>query len=145
MAANYSLPTRTKAIRVIGSYDEQNLNVESVPLPSLKRGEVLIRVEASPINPSDVVFIKGKYRVNKPLPTTPGFEACGTVMASGGGFLPWWILGKRVACATNVSRDGAWAEYLIVEASRCVPVGDNDADVASCSFINPLTALGFCY
>jgi NADPH2:quinone reductase len=45
---------------------------------------VLIKIECSPLNPMDLSFIKGSYSSVKKLPATPGFEASGTVVASGG-------------------------------------------------------------
>jgi NADPH:quinone reductase-like Zn-dependent oxidoreductase len=58
-----------------------------VPIPKLKKNEVLIKIECSPLNPMDLSFIKGSYSSVKKLPATPGFEASGTVVASGGNFL----------------------------------------------------------
>jgi len=55
-----------------------------VPIPKLKKNEVLIKIECSPLNPMDLSFIKGSYSSVKKLPATPGFEASGTVVASGG-------------------------------------------------------------
>lgn len=59
--------------------------LKEIPIPVPKDGEVLIRVESAPINPSDLSFLKGHYSSNKPLPCVPGFEGSGVVVASGGG------------------------------------------------------------
>jgi NADPH:quinone reductase-like Zn-dependent oxidoreductase len=58
---------------------------------------VLIRVEASPINQSDLLFLKGLYPGEKKPPCTPGFEGAGTVIESGGGLMGWHMKGKKVA------------------------------------------------
>jgi|JI6StandDraft_1071083.scaffolds.fasta_scaffold24285_2 NADPH2:quinone reductase len=50
----------------------------TVPKPVPKEGELLIKVEASTINPSDHIFIQGQY-FPRPLPTTLGFEGVGRV------------------------------------------------------------------
>jgi threonine dehydrogenase-like Zn-dependent dehydrogenase len=45
-----------------------------MPVPRPGPGEVLVRVFASPINPSDLMFIRGLYGFKKPPPAVPGFE-----------------------------------------------------------------------
>jgi NADPH:quinone reductase-like Zn-dependent oxidoreductase len=59
-------------------------NVRPRPGPD----EVLVRVFASPINPSDLMFVQGLYGLKKPLPAVPGFEGGGTVVQAGTGMLP---------------------------------------------------------
>ena len=61
--------------------------VEEVPIPVPGNGEVLVKIEAAPINPSDLAFLMGLYSIDKPLPAIPGFEGSGTVISSGGGML----------------------------------------------------------
>ena len=72
-------------------------------------------MEGSPINPSDLGFISGRYPTGKKLPCTPGFEGSGVVVASGGGFRAWMLRGKRVACFAKENGDGTWAEYMICD------------------------------
>ena len=62
-------------------------SVEEIPIPKPGVGEVLVKIEAAPINPSDIVFLKGLYGSKKPLPVVPGFEGSGTVVENGGGML----------------------------------------------------------
>ena len=50
----------------------ESISVVEMPVSRPRRGEVLVRVFASPINPSDLVFIRGLYGFKKPLPTTQG-------------------------------------------------------------------------
>ena len=64
------------------------LTVGQIPLPQPGPGQVLIHMAASPINPSDLGFLKGFYGVQKPFPIVPGFEGSGTVIAAGPGLLP---------------------------------------------------------
>lgn len=47
-------------------------------------GEVVFDVLAFPINPADVSFCRGTYRLKPPLPATPGAECIGRVTAAGG-------------------------------------------------------------
>lgn len=57
----------------------ESLTVAEIPVPRPGPGEVLVKVHASPVNPSDLMFIQGLYGFRKPLPATPGFEGSGTV------------------------------------------------------------------
>ena len=49
----------------------------------MAENEVLIKVEAAPINPSDVGFIHGFYPAGKVAPVSPGLEGTGTVVKAG--------------------------------------------------------------
>ncbi len=57
---------------------------------------MLIKVEAAVINPSDIYMMQGNYDGKFKYPLTPGSEGSGTVIASGGGPLAWYLVGKRV-------------------------------------------------
>lgn len=116
------------------------VSVQDRPKPTPNRGEVLVRILASPINPSDLMYIEGRYGL-KPaaFPATPGFEAVGVVEASGGGLLGWLRKGKRVVVLG--SRTGNWAEYAVASAKQVVPVPATlPDDQAATFFVNPATA-----
>jgi NADPH:quinone reductase-like Zn-dependent oxidoreductase len=116
------------------------LQVRDVPRPEPRRGEVLVRMLASPVNPSDVMYVEGRYTIKPTLPATPGFEGVGVVEASGGGLLGWFRKGKRVAVIN--SRTGNWGEYTVTKARQVVPVPDDIPDEqAATFFVNPATAL----
>jgi NADPH:quinone reductase-like Zn-dependent oxidoreductase len=116
------------------------LQVRDVPQPVPRRGEVLVRMLASPVNPSDVMYVEGRYTIKPALPATPGFEGVGVVEASGGGLLGWFRKGKRVAVLN--SRVGNWCEYTVTRAKHVVPVPDDIPDEqAATFFVNPATAL----
>jgi NADPH:quinone reductase-like Zn-dependent oxidoreductase len=113
-------------------------------VPEVGPGQVLIRVEASVINPADLMYMTGNYG-SKPtsFPARVGFEGCGRVVSSGGGVVGWMRMGKRVSFATG-GVGGAWAEYVAVPATHVVPVPDElPLDQAAAAFINPLTVVGF--
>jgi NADPH:quinone reductase-like Zn-dependent oxidoreductase len=113
---------------------------DDVPAPQPGRGEVLVRMLASPINPSDLMYIAGKYGLQPKLPATPGFEGVGIVEGTGGGLLGWLRHGKRVAVIND--RIGNWAEYTVTKARQVVPVPDALTDEqAATFFVNPATAL----
>jgi NADPH:quinone reductase-like Zn-dependent oxidoreductase len=110
-------------------------------VPQPKRGEVLIRMRAAPINPNDLMFLDGNYEVKKPLGTIAGFEGSGTVVATGGGAIGRYLLGREVACAAG-DADGTWAEYACADAMRCAPVAKGtDPKQAAMLLTNPLTAM----
>ena len=119
------------------------LQVVERPVRRPARGQVLVRIEAAPCNPSDLLLLLGKYGTLKTLPTVPGWEGAGTVVASGGGWLANWLNGKRVACAVQGDHDGTWAQYTVAKAAECVPLKSQlPIEQAASLIINPLTAMG---
>ncbi len=113
---------------------------DDMPAPQPNRGEVLVRMLASPINPSDLMYVSGNYGLTPSLPATPGFEGVGIVEATGGGVLGWLRKGKRVAVIND--RIGNWAEYTVTKARQVIPVPDDLSDEqAATFFVNPATAL----
>jgi NADPH:quinone reductase-like Zn-dependent oxidoreductase len=119
------------------------LQVRDVPLPEPARGQVRIRMIASPVNPSDLMVTRGRYGRLPQLPATPGFEGVGVIDAVGGGLLArlrGLRPGRRVAVLN--SQGGNWQEMVIIPARQAVPVPEDlpDEQVAS-FFVNPATAL----
>lgn len=120
-----------------------NLSVVTKSVPKPKHGQVLVKIEAAPCNPSDLLFLQGKYGVTKTLPAVPGWEGAGTVVATGGGLRGMWLNGQRVACGGQTDKDGTWAEYFIADAGACVPLKTNISfEEGATLLINPLTAVG---
>lgn len=114
--------------------------IEERPLPSPGPGEVLVRVAASPINPSDLMTVQGLYGIGWQFPLIPGLEGSGRVVAEGGGPLARFVMGRPVACVAD--KQGLWAEYAVTKAARCVALpGDMPLGPAAMSFVNPLTAI----
>lgn len=106
------------------------------------RGQVLVRMQCAPCNPSDLMFLAGRYGIRRTLPTVPGFEGSGTVVASGGGLLANWLVGKRVSCGGQADSDGTWAEYFCTDATFCLPLRKAvDFEQGSMLIVNPLTAV----
>ena len=120
------------------------LSVETVPIPKPEPGQVLIKMEASPIHPADFSFLKGQYGMTKPLPVIPGNEGCGVVIQNGGGLLGWKLTGQKVAVAATAKSTGTWAEYMVAEASRCIPMNkETTFEEGAFAIGNPMTALAF--
>jgi NADPH:quinone reductase-like Zn-dependent oxidoreductase len=119
---------------------ENVLQVCDMPMPEPRPGEVRVRMLASPINPSDLLYIRGQYGKPPSLPATPGFEGVGIVDASGGGLSAWRVLGRRVAVLNRST--GNWQQYTVVPARQAIPIPrDLPVDQAATFFVNPASAL----
>jgi NADPH:quinone reductase len=141
-----AIPDSMRAVQLT-AYDGRPESIAIVEMPVSRPGpgEVLVRVFASPINPSDLVFIRGLYGFKKPLPAIPGFEGSGTVVEAGAGMMPHLLKGRRVACAAADPkvRGGTWAEYVVTSAQFCIPLRkDVDLEQGAALLINPMTAWG---
>jgi len=101
---------------------------------------VRVRMIASPINPSDLLMVRGQYAMRPTLPATPGFEGVGVVEEAGRGLLGRLRLGRRVVVLNRKS--GNWQEQVVVPARQVVPIGDDIPDEQAASFfVNPATAV----
>ena len=126
---------------VLQSYDGADaLAIEERPVPRPGPDEVLIKVAASPINPSDLAFLEGNYGTEKTPPVVAGLEGSGTVVAVGSGLMGRYLMGKRVACIAG--GDGVWADYLLTTSNLAYPLSSSvDLQEGSMSLVNPITAL----
>lgn len=116
-----------------------HLSIEERPEPKPRRGEVVVRIAASPINPSDLSFVQGMYGIRKTPPVVPGFEASGVITAVGEG-VDTARIGERVACFAG-DADGTWAEFMATSQRAALPVPDSvSLEQASMMLVNPLTA-----
>jgi NADPH:quinone reductase-like Zn-dependent oxidoreductase len=143
------------------------LSLHEVPVPFPGPNEVLVRVEASPINPSDLGLLIASADMTtatvagtpeRPVVTAPiakatlgalsarlgkslpvGNEGAGTVVAAGSSSAAQAPVGRMVAIAGGAM----YSQYRAVDASACLvlPEGATARDGAS-SFVNPMTALG---
>jgi len=120
---------------------EEVLQVRDVPAPGDPGpGEVRVRMIASPVNPSDILYVRGVYGKPPPLPATPGFEGVGIVEAIGSGFLARRVRGKRV-CVLNRAT-GNWQEQVVVPARQAIPVpADLPDEQAASFFVNPASTV----
>jgi NADPH:quinone reductase len=139
-----NIPNQMTAV-VLDSYTGVNaLRVERRPVPRPGPNEVLVKVAATPINPSDLAFLEGLYGFQKPTPAVPGFEGSGTVVSAGNGWMGKYLNGKRVACVSQERGDGVWAEYMVTTTSLAFPLDSSvSLEQGAMSVVNPLTALAF--
>jgi len=141
-----AIPDSMRAVQLL-AYDgkPESIAVAEIPVPRPGPDEVLVRVFASTINPSDLMFIRGLYGFKKPLPAVPGFEGSGTVVEAGTGLMSRFLKGRRIACAAADPKvtGGMWAEYVVTLAQLCVPLRKNvDLEQGAALLINPMTAWG---
>ncbi len=162
------LPEKALELRSLVTPDGMlELSLQDVDVPAPAADEVVVRVEASPVNPSDLgLLIPGadmsaatvtgtperpvvtaplppgalahlSVRVGQSLPV--GNEGAGTVVAAGESDAAQALLGKVVGIAGGAM----YSQYRVVKAAACLvlPDGATAKDGAS-SFVNPLTALG---
>lgn len=118
----------------------QVLMLREVPRPEPLDEEVRVRILASPINPSDLLFLRGLYAGVQPnFPAPVGFEGVGLVDALGRR-TETLVRGQRVAVINE--KGGNWAEYVVVPANRLVPVSDDlSTEQVASFFINPASAI----
>ncbi|MDT5390216.1 MAG: NADPH:quinone reductase [Mycobacterium sp.] len=162
------LPDTALELRsLVTSQGTLELSLHDVPVPTPAANEVLVRVEAAPINPSDLGLLVANAdmatatvagtpqrpivtaslgpgalealsaRVDQSLPV--GNEGAGVVVAAGSSEAAQALLGSRV----GVAGGAMYTQYRVIDASACLvlPEGATAKDGAS-SFVNPLTALG---
>lgn len=99
--------------------------------------EIVIEIEAFPINPADLLTIQGRYAVRPPLPATLGAEGVGRIVAIGTA-VTGLAAGDRVI---NLGRDN-WAQRLRIKAAQAIkaPHGVDLLQLAMLK-VNPATAL----
>ena len=115
------------------------LQLRDVEPPQPKPSEVLVRMLLSPVNPSDLMTIRGVYGKLPKLPCTPGYEGVGIVEASGGGLIGKFLVGKRVALVNGIN--GNWQERTTTLAKHAVPLPKSlPAEQGATFFVNPTTA-----
>jgi NADPH:quinone reductase len=146
---------------------ELELSLARVPVPEPKDNEILVRIEASPINPSDIGLLFGaadmstakatdtadgpvvtarvpekamngmKARMDQSMPV--GNEGAGVVIGAGSSEAAQKLIGKTVA----ILGGAMYAQHRCVPVEQCIvlPEGTTAMEGASC-FVNPLTALG---
>ena len=117
--------------------DVVELNTASEP--TLGQEDVLVSMEAAPMNPSDFLFIRGIYGVRPAFPSSVGAEGVGRVAKIGSKVDPT-LRGKRVLILPTYEQ-GTWADEVVVSVRNLVPMSDG-ADPLQLAMIgiNPATA-----
>ncbi|KAF2362799.1 Alcohol dehydrogenase C-terminal [Trinorchestia longiramus] len=111
----------------------------SVELPSLKPEEVLVRMLAAPINPSDINTIQGMYAVKPDLPCILGNEGLAEVLEVGSNAGDFLKVGDWVIPGYNAW--GTWRSHAMAEPSDFIKLpSDMDKAAAATLSVNPTTA-----
>jgi len=150
----------------ISSDGQLEFSLLEVDVPQPKAHEVIVRIEAAPINPSDMWPMFGpanlveaslEYSDTKKVLTAPlfpgmasrvssrldqrlpvGNEGAGTVVAAGDSDAAQALMGKTVAILSGAT----YAEYCCVPVQACMMHNEGTTALqAASSFVNPLTAL----
>ena len=139
---NMNIPENMLAVRL--EKHGGPLVISTVKVPHPNQGEVLVKILASPVNPSDLMRIKSISTEQDLNSFIPGIEGSGKVIAAGKGLLPGLWMGRRVACSALHPESGTWAEYMVTPASLCFPLPKAVTDEqGSMLLVNPMTALAF--
>src|SRR6266446_6118542 len=115
------------------------IELNTVPEPVLGQEDVLVSMEAAPINPSDVLLVRGIYGVRPAFPFSVGAEGVGRVTKTGSK-VDVALQGKRVLILPTYEQ-GTWADQVVAPMRNIVPVSD-EADLLQLAMIgiNPVTA-----
>lgn len=159
------MDTSKQLFTKISSDGQLEISLQQVKVPDPKPHQVIVRMQASPINPSDMWPMFGpadlreaSYHDDKKTLTAPvhkgmlgriksrldmelpiGNEGAGTVVAAGDSDAAQALMGKTVGVLTGAS----YAQYCCVPVQSCIKHHDDTtARDAASSFVNPLTALG---
>jgi len=115
------------------------IELTTVSEPILGPEDVLVSMEAAPINPSDLLLVRGLYGVRPAFPFSVGAEGVGRVTQRGSK-VDAALQGKRVLIVPTLEQ-GTWADQVVVPVRNLVPMSD-EADPLQLSMvgINPATA-----
>ncbi|HLK51771.1 MAG TPA: NADP-dependent oxidoreductase, partial [Bryobacteraceae bacterium] len=108
-----------KAVRLHEYGGPEVLKYEDAPRPEPAAGEILVKVHAAAVNPVDWKVRAGHLKgfLNYQLPLIPGWDLSGVVQAAGPGVTAWKN-GDEVYSRPDISRNGAYAEYIAVKATE---------------------------
>src|ERR1700758_3090892 len=115
------------------------IELDAVYESALGQEDVLISMEAAPLNPSDFLFVRGTYGVRPAFPSALGAEGVGRVIQVGSK-VDVTLQGKRVLIIPTYEQ-GTWADQVVAPVRNIVPMSD-EADPLQLSMIgiNPATA-----
>lgn len=119
------------------------LQLRDVPMPTCGPGQARIRMLYSPVNPSDLLRIRGTYGLIPNFPMSPGFEGIGVVEEVKHG-LASTVLGIKPGRKVVVLNQdtGNWQDQVVIPALRAFPVPEGIPDEQAAGFfVNPATAL----
>ncbi len=131
--------TRRLLLTAVGGNPADTISLEAGPDPEPGLDDVVVAVEAAPINGADLLFAAGWFAVYPQVPAGMGAEGVGRVVAAGLQVDPA-LVGRRVIILPTF-RYGTWATRTVVPARKVIPVSER-ADVLQLAMlsVNPATA-----
>lgn len=111
-----------KAVRMHAYGGPEVLEFEDAPLPACTPEDVLVRVRAAAINPVDWKIREGDLQsmLHYRLPLIPGWDVAGEIVAIGAD-VETWAVGDAIISRPDISREGAYAEYIAIKANEIAP------------------------
>ncbi|CAD8133873.1 unnamed protein product [Paramecium octaurelia] len=134
----FEIPKTFKAAQLV-EYGK-DLQIAEIETPQLLEGQVLIKVEAAPVNPSDLALNDGHYPSGKVLPAVPGIEGSGVVVQLGPNV-------ENVKVGTKVAFNaytnyGSYGQYSVTTNQQIIPLDDDISfESGASSIVNPVTVI----
>ncbi|HWV08165.1 MAG TPA: zinc-dependent alcohol dehydrogenase family protein, partial [Pseudomonas sp.] len=119
-----------------GPVPQDVIEAVELTLAAPAQGEVRVKVEAAPINPSDVLTLTGEYGMLPPLPAVGGNEGVGRVEALGPD-VSHLKVGQLVLLPVGC---GTWVSHLNAPANKLIPLPEADPQQLAMMTVNPPTA-----
>ncbi|MCX5562355.1 medium chain dehydrogenase/reductase family protein [Streptomyces sp. NBC_00038] len=134
---NSTVTTSVTEIVLPGTVEPDGLEVRTRDLPAPAKGQVVLRMDATGVSFAEQQMRRGTYYDQPPFPFVPGYDLVGTVTAVGPEANAT-LVGRRFAAVTKT---GAWASHLLIDAADLMPVPDEvDAAAAETVLVNGITA-----
>jgi len=142
-----TLPDKFKAV-IRSDATGKDVDVREVNMPIPKEDEVIVKIMATPCNPSDKFFLTGLYGFENVKPKPPvgtGLEGAGIVVATGSKAKDW--LNRRVCCFSETfqfkSFMGNWGQYSLKNINDIFELPkEMDYELGCYIFVNPISTLG---
>lgn len=129
-----------KTQRAVVVQKDRSLKVEQVEAPQVGDNEVLVKVAAAVINPSDIIYTLGQYVQYVEAPHRAGFEGSGTVIEIGKNFKGNLKVGDKVSIVTHDPKLGVYSEYISLPESSVFLMNPTISfEEGASHFINPGT------
>src|SRR5262249_21647088 len=126
-------------LTAVGGNLADTVSLERGPDPTPGADEVVVEVEAAPINNGDMLFAAGLFSIFPPVPSAISAAGGGRILAAGSQVGPAMV-GRRVVILPTF-RVGTWATRTVMSAQHVIPVSE-DADPLQLAMLsgNPATA-----
>ncbi|GAA4785596.1 medium chain dehydrogenase/reductase family protein [Streptomyces ziwulingensis] len=132
-----TVTTSVTEIVLPGAVEPDGLELRTRDLPAPAQGQVVLRMDATGVSFAEQQMRRGKYYDQPPFPFVPGYDVVGTVTEAGPG-VHGSLVGRRFGAVTKT---GAWASHLLIDAVDLMPVPDGvDAAAAETVLVNGVTA-----